>query len=259
MQRAQVIALFGPTGVGKTAIAIALAGRLRARGERPVAVSCDALQVYSGLEIADRRRHGQRAFPPRTPPDLVPARRRDVQRRPVRGARARPDRRAARRAAQRPIVVGGTGLYLRAALTELSLRPPPLEGVRERWEAELDARAARRAHAVLPTALLAPRRASTRPTASASCARSSCSTRASSSRRERESELWTDDVRRPTLPGRPRDGPRAALRADRRPRRRRWSPPAPHEEVRRANVAGASVTARKALGFEELLAAMSTR
>ena len=46
----QVIALFGPTGVGKTALALALARRLRARGEDPVAVSADALQVYAGLE-----------------------------------------------------------------------------------------------------------------------------------------------------------------------------------------------------------------
>ena len=46
-----VIAVFGPTGVGKTAVAIALAERLRARGEDPVAVSADALQVYAGLPI----------------------------------------------------------------------------------------------------------------------------------------------------------------------------------------------------------------
>ena len=46
----QVIALFGPTGVGKTALAVALAARLRADGENPVAVSADALQVYAGLE-----------------------------------------------------------------------------------------------------------------------------------------------------------------------------------------------------------------
>ena len=45
-----MIALFGPTGVGKTAVAIALARRLRAQGERPAAVSADALQVYAGLE-----------------------------------------------------------------------------------------------------------------------------------------------------------------------------------------------------------------
>src|SRR5437016_5760381 len=48
--RAEVIALFGPTGVGKTAVAIALGHKLEGLGERPVAVSADALQVYSGLE-----------------------------------------------------------------------------------------------------------------------------------------------------------------------------------------------------------------
>ena len=45
-------------------------------------------------------------------------------------------------AGRRPIVVGGTGLYLRAALAELDLRPPPPEGVRERWQAELERRGA---------------------------------------------------------------------------------------------------------------------
>src|SRR4029079_15115903 len=47
---AAVLAVFGPTGIGKTALALAVAERLRARGERPVAVSADALQVYRGLE-----------------------------------------------------------------------------------------------------------------------------------------------------------------------------------------------------------------
>ena len=46
-----MIALFGPTGVGKTAVAVALADQLRSRGEHPVAVSADALQVYAGLEL----------------------------------------------------------------------------------------------------------------------------------------------------------------------------------------------------------------
>ena len=40
--------------VGKTGVAIALAELLRERGEDPVAVSCDAIQVYRGLEIAER-------------------------------------------------------------------------------------------------------------------------------------------------------------------------------------------------------------
>ena len=48
---AAVIAIFGPTGVGKTGIAIELAERLRAEGEDPVAISADALQVYTGLEV----------------------------------------------------------------------------------------------------------------------------------------------------------------------------------------------------------------
>ena len=47
-----VLAVFGPTGIGKTAVAVAVAERLRARaGEDPVAVSADALQLYAGLEV----------------------------------------------------------------------------------------------------------------------------------------------------------------------------------------------------------------
>src|SRR4029434_2688794 len=48
---AEVVAIFGPTAVGKTGVAIELAERLRAMGEDPVAVSCDAIQVYRGLEV----------------------------------------------------------------------------------------------------------------------------------------------------------------------------------------------------------------
>ena len=46
-----MIAIFGPTGVGKTDVAVALADRLRAEGEDPVAVSADAMQVYDGLAL----------------------------------------------------------------------------------------------------------------------------------------------------------------------------------------------------------------
>src|SRR5207249_2718949 len=45
------IAIFGPTGVGKTDVALELADLLRTRGEEPIAISADALQVYRGLEI----------------------------------------------------------------------------------------------------------------------------------------------------------------------------------------------------------------
>ena len=47
----RVLAIFGPTAVGKTGVAIEVAERLRERGEDPVAVSCDAMQVYRGFEI----------------------------------------------------------------------------------------------------------------------------------------------------------------------------------------------------------------
>ena len=46
-----VLAIFGPTGVGKTGVAIELAELLRERGEDPVAINCDAMQVYQGLEV----------------------------------------------------------------------------------------------------------------------------------------------------------------------------------------------------------------
>ena len=52
-------------------------------------------------------------------------------------------------AGRTPIVVGGTGLYLQAALTDLELRPPPPRELRERVASEVEARgprgAARRA------------------------------------------------------------------------------------------------------------------
>jgi tRNA dimethylallyltransferase len=47
------------------------------------------------------------------------------------------------------ILVGGTGLYLRAALSDLELPPPPAPGERERWEATYDELGAEGAHALL--------------------------------------------------------------------------------------------------------------
>jgi tRNA dimethylallyltransferase len=121
-----VVAIFGPTGVGKTGVAIALAERLRERGEDPVAISCDALQVYEGLEVLTgaataeergRLEHRLLGFVPVTEPFSVGNY--------MRLAHAEVD--AALDAGRRPIVVGGTGLYLRAALAELSLVKVPAE------------------------------------------------------------------------------------------------------------------------------------
>ena len=97
--------------MGKTAVAMAVAELLRERGEDPVAISADALQVYAGwrrspgCEPAERAAEtGWSAFVPVTSTLLG--------RRVRRLAHAEID--AALEAGRRPMVVGGTGLYLRA-------------------------------------------------------------------------------------------------------------------------------------------------
>jgi tRNA dimethylallyltransferase len=248
----QILALFGPTGVGKTAVALALAELLRARGERPVAVSADALQVYAGLEILTGVA---------SPAEQAALEHRLVSFLPLDAtfsagqyaelAHAEIDGLLA--AGRRPIVVGGTGLYLRAALTELDLRPPPPEGVRERWMAELARQGAPALHAVLA------RRAawateSIGPNDSQRIVRALELLDAGELEPpEGPSQLWSSELRRPTLlAGLTMD--REALYARIDARVEEMLAAGAGDEVRRAYAAGASETARKALGFEELLA-----
>jgi len=131
-----VIAIFGPTGVGKTGVALELADLLRERGEDPVAINCDALQVYEGLEVLTgaataaeqaRLEHRLLGFVPVTADfsvgDYMPLAHREID--------------AALEAGRRPIVVGGTGLYMRAALADLSLeKVPPESEESELWSPE---------------------------------------------------------------------------------------------------------------------------
>ncbi len=148
MAREEVIALFGPTGVGKTAVAIALAARLRELGETPVAISADALQVYQGLEIlTGAARASERAQLEHRLLSFLPVDAAFSAGQYAELAHAEIDGLLAED--RRPLVVGGTGLYLRAALTDLSLRPPPPEGARERWLAELERRGSASLHGEL--------------------------------------------------------------------------------------------------------------
>lgn len=132
-----VVALFGPTGIGKTAVAIELASILRGRGEDPVAVSVDSMQVYRELPIlTGAAGHAeQSALEHRLIGHVSVADSYDVA---THAKQAHEEIDALRAEGRRPLVVGGTGLYLRAALTNLDLMPKPREGVRERLTVELD-------------------------------------------------------------------------------------------------------------------------
>jgi tRNA dimethylallyltransferase len=149
-------------------------------------------------------------------------------------------------------VVGGTGLYLRAALAELSLRPPPPPGARERWAAELELRGPAALHSLL--AQRAPWAASTiEPHDRQRIVRALELLDAGELEpRPEESELWTDAMRRPTLlVGLTME--RAALYERIDARADAIVAAGGEREVREAVRAGASETARKALGFDELL------
>ena len=250
---ANVIALFGPTGVGKTAVAIALAALLRGRGEDAVAVSADALQLYAGLEVltgaadaSERERLEHRLV------GVLPVTESCSAGRYAQMAHAEID--AALEQGRVPIVLGGTGLYLRAALAELDLRPPPEPEVRERLTERLAAEGSPALHAEL--AERSPEAAARiEPGDSHRVLRALELIQAGHpppQQRQGDSQLWTSETRRPTR--------LFALTMERealyeRIERRVDAMVAAgaEEEVRRADAAGASATARKALGFESLL------
>ncbi len=253
----RIIALFGPTGVGKTSIAVALAEQLRARGEGgapgtgPVAVSADALQVYAGLETLtgvaspaeqERLEHRLVSFLP-LDATFSAGQYAELAHAEVDGLLA---------AGRRPLVVGGTGLYLRAALTELDLRPPPPEGARERWTAMLEHEGAPALHAKL--ARRAPWAAEgIDPNDRQRIVRAlELLEQGELEPPEGPSQLWSEELRHPTLlAGLTMEREALYARIDARVEEMLVAGVA--EEVRRAHAAGASATARKALGFEELL------
>ncbi len=247
-----VIALFGPTGVGKTEVALALAERLRAHGEDPLAVSADALQVYRGLETltgaagpAEQARLEHRLISFLDPAETFSAG--EFARR----AHAEID--VALAVGRRPIVVGGTGLYLQAALTDLELRPPPDPAVRAALEERMQTEGPEALHAELAerdpeaAAGVEPRDRTRVLRALELLAAGERPAPAGA-----ESRLWTARLRHPTLLfGLTMERRALYERIDARVERIVAAGGA--DEARRAAQAGASRTARAALGFEELL------
>jgi tRNA dimethylallyltransferase len=181
-----VIAIFGPTASGKTAVAEALADRLP--GE---VVSADAMQVYRGLPIltnqSERPSHLTVVWPLEHEGSVA-----EYQRL----AHAAID--AILERGLTPVVAGGTGLYLRAALSDLELPPPPPPGVREHLEALYDRVGAERAHELLaerdPAAA-----AVVHPNDRRRVVRALELVETGVSLRSGSNRLWTDDTRHPTL------------------------------------------------------------
>src|SRR5437660_4237121 len=101
-----VLALFGPTASGKTAVAEAIADRIPAE-----IVSADSMQVYRGLPILTNQ--------PARPTRLVAVWELDHEASVAEyAALAHSAVDEALTDGKTPVLVGGTGLYFRAALTE---------------------------------------------------------------------------------------------------------------------------------------------
>lgn len=132
MKKARVIGIVGPTASGKTALSFALAEA------RPIEIVCmDSMQVYKGMDIGT-------AKPTKEEQALIPHHMIDVAEPQdeysvaeyLQGAAAVIEGILSR--GRLPVLVGGTGLYLRALSQGLTLGSTPKdEAVRAKFEALL--------------------------------------------------------------------------------------------------------------------------
>jgi tRNA dimethylallyltransferase len=233
-----VIAIFGPTASGKSAVAEALARLVPAE-----VVSADAMQVYRGLPILTNQ--------PETPTRLVavwPLSHEASVGEYARVAHAAIDEILA--SGRAPVVVGGTGLYLRAALADLDLPPPPPPGARERYERLYESVGPERAHALLaerdPAAA-----AAVHPNDRRRVVRALELADAGSSLRRANDRLWEGATRHPTLVV-GLDPPRAVLERRIRERTGTMFERGVEDEVRRALAQPISSTARHVIGLREI-------
>ncbi|HKP17678.1 MAG TPA: tRNA (adenosine(37)-N6)-dimethylallyltransferase MiaA [Gaiellaceae bacterium] len=130
-----VIGIFGPTASGKSAVAEAIARRVPAE-----LVAADSAQLYRGLPILTNQ----------SPAALVGIWELDHEASVAEyQVLAHEAIDAAIACGRTPVVVGGTGLYFRAAIGGLEIPPAPRPGARERWERVYDEVGAGAAHALL--------------------------------------------------------------------------------------------------------------
>jgi tRNA dimethylallyltransferase len=233
----RVIAIFGPTGSGKSAVAEALVERIPAR-----LVSADAMQVYRGVPILTNQTEH--------PTELVAIW--DLDHEASVGEYAALAHRAIDSALEErltPVVVGGTGLYFRAALAALDLPPAPPSGARERWERAYDELGPRRIHDLLaerdPDAA-----ARVHPNDRRRVVRALELAETGSSLAPREAQLWSEEMRHPTLVV-GLEMPRHELDRQIAARTREMFERGAAEEARRALAGPISATARTIHGLQE--------
>lgn len=128
----RVVSIVGPTASGKTGLGIAIARRLAERGERAEIVNADAYQMYRGMDIGTAKPTPQeRAAVPHHLIDIVDpdetmtvARFQKLARDCIADLKAR---------GIRPLLVGGSGLYARAAIDDIAF-PGTDPAIRARLE-----------------------------------------------------------------------------------------------------------------------------
>jgi len=236
-RRPEVIAVFGPTASGKSAVAEALAERLVTE-----VVSADALQVYRGLPILTNQ--------PERPTRLVgirdPGEEMSVGEYAALAHAAIDELVGANGAA---VVAGGTGLYLRAALVDLAVPPAPVPGSRGRWEAVYEADPAA-AHMRLET-VDPPAAAAVHPNDRRRVVRALELAEAGASLVPEDNRLWSEEMRRPTLVAGLAVSSETLVHRIRE-RTQQMFESQVVEEVRGALEKPVSRTAEKALGLREL-------
>ena len=131
-----VLAIFGPTASGKTAVAEAISARIPAE-----LVSADSMQVYRGLPVLTNQDASARLV------GIWPLDRQGTVGEFQRLAHRAIDEIIA--AGRTPVVVGGSGLWFQAALTDVALPADVPAGARARWERLYDRRGSATAHGLL--------------------------------------------------------------------------------------------------------------
>jgi tRNA dimethylallyltransferase len=231
--RKSVLGLFGPTASGKTAVAGILRERLGAD-----VISADSAALYEGLPVITAA--------PDYPARLVGVAPLEDD---VSVGEYQRLAHAAIDESDVPLLVGGTGLYFRAALSGFEVPPPAAPGRRDFWQGEYDRLGAEGAHAALAERDAAASRR-VHPNDRKRVVRALELADAGHSLAPEDDRLWTEDTRLPTTIV-ALDLPLEVLDARIEERTRALAAAGAAEEARAAWALPLSDTARKVLGLEQ--------